>query len=99
MKEEARIVFAPAILRLHQRNGGQVPILSLPTHNAHGLMNQNRYLISLLPLGLLVNVDAHIVAHLHAHLGHFTVHLDPSTSDPVVSFATGGHAQFGHTLV
>ena len=99
VKEKARVVLGPAVLRLHQGDGWQVPVLSLPADDAHGFVDQDGDLVGLLTLRLRADLDAHIGRHLHAHGGRHAVDLDPALADPVVSFTPRGQPQLGHAFV
>ena len=99
MEKEAGVVLGPAVVGLHQRDGRFVAVLGLAAHQAQGLIDQDGDQVGLLALGLLVDLNAHIGQHLHAHLGYFAIHFDPAFANPLIGFAARGHSQLGHTLV
>ncbi|MNS90277.1 hypothetical protein D3C72_1243270 [compost metagenome] len=98
-EEEARVVFRPAVLRREQRDRRLVPVLGLPAHVADGLVDEDRDLVRLLPLGGLVDLDAVVGRDLHAHLGGLAVDAHPALRDPVVRLAARAQAEFGHAFV
>ena len=99
VKEEARVVFGPAVLRLHQDDGWLVPVLGLAADQTQRLVDEHRHLVRLLSLRLLGDLDLDIGFDLHAHGGHNTIHLDPALADPFIGLAARRQAQFGHALV
>ena len=87
VEEKTGVVLRPAVLRLHQGDGGQMAVFSLAADEADRLVHQHRHLLGLLALGLLVDLNAHIGLHLHAHGRHRPVDLDPALGNPVIGFA------------
>ena len=99
MEEKAGVVLCPTVLRLHQGDGGLVAVFGLAAYQPQRLVDQDGDLIGLLALGRLVNLNAHIGQHLHAHFSHFAVDLDPAFANPFIGLTARGHAQLGHAFV
>ena len=99
VKEEARIVFGPAVLRLNQDDGWLVPVFGLAADQTQRLVDEHGHLVCLLALRLLGDFDLDIGFDLHAHGGHDAIHLDPALANPFIGLAARRQAQFGHALV
>ena len=86
-------------MRLHQGDGGLVPVLGLAADQSYGFVDQDGDLVGLLALGLFIDLDAHIGRDLHAHFRHAAIHLDPALGNPFIGFSARCQAELCHTLV
>ena len=75
------------VAAMNQRDGGLMPILRLPAHIAHGLVQQDGHLRLLVAGGARVNFHAVRRAHLHAHRCGLAVDQDPALFNPSIGFA------------
>ena len=99
VEEEAGVVFAPAILRLNQGDGGLVAILGLAADDAHRFVDQNCHQVGLRTLGRFADLNAVVFGDLHASFGDLAVDLHPALGNPFVGLAARGQGQIRHAFI